>query len=364
MSENIVLIVDDQPENLQSIADVFNEDCTECNIVKAPNGKTALRIMEKIIPDIIITDWEMPEMDGIEFIKKIKQNPLTEDIPIIMCTGVMTTSENLYTALEAGAVDYIRKPIDRIELLARTKANLNLADSYNRIKALNQAKDNILAIISHDLRSPVGNIKNFVDLIITNHQEFDNSQLLTMIETIGKQSASVFTILDNLLIWANNQRNNITINPVLQDLNKVINQNIDLLLDSAVNKQISIQNKIKTDLQANFDTSLISTVIRNLLANAIKFTPKNGKIDIYCKEDNNKIFICVKDSGIGIEEERISKIFNLTHHETTPGTNSEKGSGLGLKLCYDLVNKHGGEIWVESKFGEGSEFIFTIPNMV
>ena len=132
-----ILIVDDQPENLQAIADLFKQNDHFCEIMKAPNGRIALKLIEKKLPDLIITDWEMPVMDGIEFVKQLRNNNITIDIPVIMCTGAMTTSENLQTALEAGASDYIRKPVDEIELVARTNSMLKLAESQQRIKEQN-----------------------------------------------------------------------------------------------------------------------------------------------------------------------------------------------------------------------------------
>lgn len=145
-----ILIVDDQPENLQAIASLFKERKYPCEIMKAPNGIIALKLIKKKLPDLIITDWEMPQMDGIEFIKQLRSKNYTVDIPVIMCTGVMTTSENLQTALEAGASDYIRKPVDKIELIARTTSMLKLAESQHKIKVQNieleQQKEEIQTI--------------------------------------------------------------------------------------------------------------------------------------------------------------------------------------------------------------------------
>ncbi len=131
-----ILIVDDVPDNLKIISDIFEGEHLDYYILNAPNGKVGLYIVDKILPDLIITDWEMPLMNGIEFIKHLKQQEKTKDIPVIMCTGKMTDSESLQIALDVGAADYIRKPIDKIELIARTKANLHLYEKYKEIKKL------------------------------------------------------------------------------------------------------------------------------------------------------------------------------------------------------------------------------------
>ncbi len=356
-----ILIVDDQPENLQVITDIFAKSKLNYRITQAPNGKIALKIIKRVLPDIIITDWEMPEMDGIEFVKQLKQNTNTADIPVIMCTGVMTSSENLNTALNAGAVDYIRKPIDGIELIARTKANLLLANSYSRIKKLNESKDRILSVIAHDLKGPVANIKSFLDLILSNQYDLDLETVINYLNLLEKQSTATYNILENLLAWANSQRNNIIFNPKKQKIHLAIETNIVLLENIAAKKNITINNKCSNDLIAVFDLNLISTVVRNLIANAIKFTPENGTITINVEQNKSQTLVSVSDTGIGISNDRAAKLFVDTAFETTFGTNSEKGSGLGLKLCKYFVEQHNGQIWVESEVEKGSSFIFSIP---
>jgi len=356
-----ILIVDDQPENLQAIADIFIKSKLHYEITQAPNGKIALKIIEKVVPDLIITDWEMPEMDGIEFIKQLKQNTNTADIPVIMCTGVMTSSKNLETALQAGAVDYIRKPIDEIELIARTKANLHLADNYTKIKQLNESKNKIFSIIGHDLKGPVGNMKSFLDMILSKQIDLNYDEIIDFLGLLEKQSTATYNILVNLLAWANSQLNNTVFNPEKQKINSAVETNIVLLENIASKKNISINNKTSDDLVAVFDLNLISTVVRNLIANAIKFTSENGTITINVEQDESQTLVSVTDNGIGICSERLETIFNDASFETTLGTNNEKGSGLGLKLCKDFVEQHNGKIWVESEAKKGSNFIFSIP---
>jgi len=356
-----ILIVDDQPENLQTITDIFTKSQLLYEITQAPNGKIALKIIEKVVPDLIITDWEMPEMDGIEFIKQLKQNTNTVDIPVIMCTGVMTSSKNLETSLQAGAVDYIRKPIDEIELIARTKANLHLADNYTKIKQLNESRNKIFSIIGHDLKGPVGNMKSFLDMILSKEFDFNYEEIVGFLGLLEKQSTATYNILENLLAWANSQLNNTIFNPVKQKINLAVEPNIVLLESIASKKNIGINNKTNDDLIAIFDLNLISTVVRNLIANAIKFTSENGTITINVEQNESQTIVSITDNGIGISTERLETFFKDTSFEITLGTNNEKGSGLGLKLCKEFVEQHNGKIWVESEVEKGSSFIFSIP---
>ncbi|MCP4217858.1 MAG: response regulator [bacterium] len=145
---NTILIVDDEPEALQEIADSFLKMEMPYTIIRAPNGNVALEILKNRAIDLVITDWDMPCMNGIELVKNIRKNDSTKEIPAIMCTGVMTTSENLITAMEAGASDYIRKPVDILELVARTNSMLKLSDSFKEIKEKNRELEKALGEIS------------------------------------------------------------------------------------------------------------------------------------------------------------------------------------------------------------------------
>ncbi len=357
-----ILLLDDEPEILKIIYEIFEENNLLYKIINFRKAKIALQILEKENPDLIITDWEMPEMDGIEFIKAIKRNKNIADIPIIMCTGAMTSSENLQTALNAGAADFIRKPIDKIELIARTKANLHLAENYNQIKQLNKIKNHIFSIISHDLRSPIGTIKSFIALLLENEKNFNIAQIFKYLATMKKQISSISDILENLLQWARSQDNDFNLKPQKQKLLPAITMNIELLEETAKQKKIKIINEINNEQEAIFDFNTISTVIRNLLSNAIKFTPENGKIYVEAKESNSKIIVSVRDTGIGISAERIKKLFDKTTYNSTFGTNLEKGTGLGLNLCRNFIEKHNEKIWVESEINKGSCFCFSLSS--
>lgn len=250
------------------------------------------------------------------------------------------------------------------EVLEQTVKNrtLELQNANLKLVELNEFKDRFFAILSHDLKSPVGNIKVFLDLIVSKQLDADHEKLMDYLTLLGKQSTAAFNILENLLIWANTQRNEIDFLPKEQQINLAIKGNIDLLEGIASKKNIEMINNTDDQLNAYFDLPLISTVVRNLIANAIKFTPELGKITIDCKQELNQLLVSISDLGVGMDTHRLERIFDETHFETTYGTNKEKGSGLGLKLCKYFVEQHQGSIWVESEIGSGSTFIFSIPN--
>ncbi len=168
-------------------------------------------------------------------------------------------------------------------------------------------------------------------------------------------------LLENLLNWARSQSNRIEIKPNHFNINEIINRNVDLLSSTANHKAIKITVKTDDKLTVFADEDSINLVIRNLLSNAIKFTRNEGAITISAYDNGKQIEVAVEDNGVGINQEVMEKLFRINSSHTSSGTNQEKGSGLGLVLCKDFVEKNGGEIRVESVLGKGSKFIFTVP---
>lgn len=362
MMNTRILVVDDQKDNLETIVNFIEEDNQPYELLQALNAGVALKIARAEIPDLIITDWEMPGKDGIEFIKELKNSPKLADIPVIMCTGVMLTSSDLKTALEAGAVDYIRKPIDKVELLARINSVLRLAKSHEKIKELNEAKDRIFSVIAHDLSTPVGNIKQFVGWIIEQPDSFSKEELLRNLKGIKEQSSSVYQTLETLLNWAMCQTKSKIFAPGEHDFVKIVYEAEDLFQYAIFEKELEIVKKLPDKLFAYFDREMVATVVRNLLSNAIKFSHNGGKIKIAASISDGALVFSIKDYGVGIAKKYIELIFTGSNYYSTYGTNNEKGSGLGLKICKEFVEMHQGKIIFQSKINQGTKFSVTIPS--
>lgn len=358
-----ILIVDDEPSNLAGMVDIFEKAGSMYEIFQSLNAELALHIAHVRQPDLIITDWEMPVKNGIEMIKELKQSEDTKDIPVIMCTGVMISSEHLQTALNAGAVDYIRKPVDEIELMARVQSMLVLSNSFKEIKALNHVKDKIFSIIGHDLRGPVGNIKSMVELIASNSDAIDMERIKSFIKILGRSAASTYNLLENLLSWAHSQQSKIIFEPVENSLSDIITETVQIYDDIVKSKNITIKLPYKEEVIAYFDVNQMSSIIRNLLSNAIKFTPTGGKIAINIQDTDKEYVVSISDTGVGISPENLKKILSKLETYTSYGTEKEKGSGLGILLCQEFIEHHKGRLWVESEIGKGSTFYFTIPKI-
>lgn len=365
-----ILAVDDHPDNLQIMINYILSLDNKYSLLGAPNGEIACKIAEKELPDLIIMDWEMPVMNGIDAVKQLKKDEKTKDIPVVMATGVMMSSEDLKIALEAGAIDYIRKPIDKVEFLARINSILQLGEHIKEIKRqkqelteLNTTKDKLFSIIAHDLKNPFNTIIHTSEELLKYIEKLSTEKIRAQVSEISKTSRNTYHLLENLLQWSLSQIKHTEIHFDVLDIVHLINQNISLFENMAKGKSISVESAMneKDSYFAFGDYNMTNTVIRNLLSNAIKFTPPGGNVSVRCFEEDKNIIISVQDTGIGIAEENIPKLFLLDTKLRKKGTAQERGSGLGLILCKEFVEKNNGKIWVESKLGEGSRFNFSIP---
>lgn len=242
-------------------------------------------------------------------------------------------------------------------IVAKEKAEKNEI----KLIELNATKDRLFSIIAHDLQSPFNSILGFSELLIKNLKKYEVTEVEKFLSNINLSAKNTLVLLSNLLNWAKSQIGQINFKPENVVLSSIIKEIFELSNSSAKNKNI-VLNYIKTERTVVFaDINMLKTVLRNLISNAIKFTNSNGEINVSALQNNNFIEISVSDNGVGMDEEKQSKLFRFETNVTTPGTENEEGSGLGLILCKEFVEKHNGEIWVESKLGQGSVFKIKLP---
>jgi len=230
-----------------------------------------------------------------------------------------------------------------------------------KLKELNASKDKFFSIIAHDLKNPFNSLIGLSELLKAKVIENNYTELNFFSESIYSVSKQTYTLLENLLEWANSQQGGMKYNPRVINLQNQTNEVVELLMEVANRKSITISVDINDGITILADPDMLNTILRNLVSNAIKFTFKNGKINLAATVSNSWATISVSDNGTGMSPETVDKIFALASNVSTPGTNKEKGTGLGLLLCKDFVEKHGGTIWAESEEGKGSAFRFTLP---
>lgn len=237
-----------------------------------------------------------------------------------------------------------------------------LKTQRDQLKHLNATRDKLYSIIAHDLINPFNAIVGFSSLIIENGRNINSKKKLEYVEIIYQTASNTFSLLKNLLDWARSQTGNLTIDNKCIEIKACIDDVLMLLNNVAEFKKISILNHVEPSLFIVADANMMDTVFRNLLSNALKFTGKNGTILIKNSQPSKgEISITVEDNGVGISEDVIAKLFIIESHTTSQGTNSEKGTGLGLLLCKEFVEKNNGRISVESQVGVGSKFTVTLP---
>jgi signal transduction histidine kinase len=223
-------------------------------------------------------------------------------------------------------------------------------------------KDKFISLIAHDLKGPVGNLSNFLELLSDKLTSLTKDELYDSLYVLKTSSRNTYDLLENLLNWSRIQTGDISFDPVTGDLCTVVSNNIELFRPIALRKGIALEYHPNGPFIAKFDTNMINTVVRNLLNNAIKYTNTGGVIIVSCKKSNDSAEISVKDNGIGIDAETQDKLFKLdAKRYPATGTGGEKGTGLGLIMCNEFIQRHNGKIWAESTFGKGSIFTFSVP---
>lgn len=231
-----------------------------------------------------------------------------------------------------------------------------------QIKKLLNDKNTFFSIIAHDLKGPFNGIIGLSELLLEDNNHLDNKETNEFIQLIHQSSKDTYSLLENLLTWAQSQTGNIEFSPKELEITAITNKTINLLANVAKNKNITVQSEIEKEHSVYADKNMLETIFRNLVSNAIKFTPVNGEVVLSMTKESKQTVFSIKDNGIGISAEKVAELFIINHRHSTLGTDDETGTGLGLMLCKEFIEKHGGVLSVESEIGKGSTFKFTIPN--
>ena len=360
LNKPIILIVDDVPKNIQVLGTILSK--LECELAVAMNGQQALDTIEKIKPDLILLDVMMPILDGHEVCRRLKSSDETKDIPIIFLTA-KTETEDIVTGFELGAVDYVTKPFIGNELLARVKTHLSLKITKENLKEEIATKNKFFSIISHDLRGSFGIILSLVQLIKENRDDLSPEETDELLSDIVNASKNTIDLLQNLLEWSRSQTGRIKFNPEKLSISELFSEIIAGQSEIAENKNIKLLSYVNSNKTVFADKNMILLVIRNLISNAIKFTPNGGEIDLTADDMDEFIKISVTDNGVGIKSDRVDSLFHIETKTSTSGTENEQGNGLGLILCKEFVERNKGDIKVESEAGRGTTVWLTLPQM-
>ncbi len=371
MNHATILIVDDNLTNLQVLLDFLHKAGFETLV--AQNGEGALRQVQYARPDIILLDVMMPGLDGFETCRRLKERRGTQDIPVIFMTA-LSDVVNKVKGFDVGGVDYITKPFEHEEVLARVNMHLTirtlqqeleekntlLEEKNRQLLELNASKDKFFSIIAHDLKSPFSALLGLTRAITEDGITFSQDEIHSVMQALQASTENLYALLENLLSWSRIQSGMFPYHPCHAELQEIIQENVTLFHLNAEQKHISLKNNVEPGIMVYADLDMVHTIMRNLLSNALKFTKTGGTIQIFARQNEQFVEVAVSDTGIGMTEEDVLKLFRIDVKYRNKGTEGEEGTGLGLILCQELIEKNGGKIWVESKAGQGSTFRFTL----
>jgi signal transduction histidine kinase len=248
------------------------------------------------------------------------------------------------------------------DITPRKQSEIALKDSRTKLQAANEAKDKLFSIIAHDLKNPFNALINLTDIMATEFNNLSEAECLEYIQLANYAAKNAYSLLENLLDWARTQTGDLRWLPQKIDYNEILDKTIALLNEQARTKGVDLL--YKKALQQNYiyaDSNMLKTVFRNLVSNAIKFTPKGGQVQIELEQDDDYLYTLIQDTGIGMDEETLRKLFQVGEKVNRPGTAGESGTGLGLVLCQEFVHKHGGQLHANSTKNKGTTFRLTIP---
>ena len=302
-----------------------------------------------------VLDFEISrsKLEGRKMLRKIELNTVT-----VLRSKHRRKDGSVFPAeVHLGAIDTLQG----IRLIGVTRDITAQRNYENQLERLNADKNKFFSIIAHDLKGPLSGFLGLTEMLATDSESFSKDDLKCLGSEMNKSGRSLFKLLEDLLDWSQSQMGKITYQPEIFDIATVIKENISLQSTAANQKEIRLLFEDWGAYPVLADKDMLATVIRNLISNALKFTPRGGRVSILVKNRNDKIHVSFQDTGIGMNEEQINRLFKIDTANRRQGTEKEKGTGLGLLLCYELIAQNKGEIKIESKPDKGSTFTFTLP---
>jgi len=286
-------------------------------------------------------------INGINHYKEEGSLEITKGNEVVRLELLISTSK-----ITENKEDYILITIDDITKLKKQE---------HELIELNNAKDKLISVLAHDLRNPFTTLIGFSELLSRNVRKYEIKKIEEQVSLINSIALQTYNLLDDLLLWSKTQSNKIVFNPKPIDPMGLINSVVNSQRSIAIRKEIEISFTQTNDLTVFADEDMLKTVLRNLISNAIKFTNHSGKIIVSLEKRPYDAIVTITDNGIGMAKQQLSKIWQFIPGQKSTGTAGESGTGFGLSICKEFVEKNGGKIWAESKLGKGSKFIFSIP---
>lgn len=358
-----IMIVDDDPFIIRSLEKIlFRENYLFFSVT---SGEKVFKNIEQLAPDMILLDVFMKGLSGFEVCQQLKDEGITQKIPVIFLTSNNDSGE-IVKGFKAGAVDYIFKPFNAEELLARIKTHLELKKAREDIKQINQIRSKFFSIITHDIKDALIGVKGVSEFLNEelSHNNIEVDEIRKMAKVLQEDSKALFDFVNDLIKWGDIEVSQEAPKNQRVSFYTAVNQLIDEYNPVIKDKNIDIQTDITDNIILHTDQAILKEILAEILKNAVKYSYENGKINIGAVKNDNKTKLWIKDHGVGMEKQVKDNLFRLdSPHPKTIGTKNEKGIGLGLIICHALIKKIKGKITIESERKKGAKVWLTIPDM-
>jgi len=316
-----------------------------------------LSLTKEIMPDAILLDIMMPEMSGIQVLEQLIANPTTCHIPVIMVTA-KAEAEDVQLALSKGAIEYIKKPVNGMEMLARLRTVIRLKEQEDKLREQLNSKEAFINMLSHDMRAPLLSVTGLAEMLFNDEGNDNHRKIL---KTIIDSSNFIIDYFNKLLNWSKLGAKELKLNKRKVLLTEILNAAKVIFSLQMEDKKQTLRLECDPALQIFVDVSYFQQVINNLLSNAIKYTPEGGSIVISAGKESGNILLNVKDTGMGISGISNDELFGTSFHKSTRGTRGEKGTGVGLRICKIITEAHGFDLSYRSENGAGTTFTIVVP---
>lgn len=360
MKQPTILIVDDYPSNI-SVLERFLVS-KNYRVLTAESGEIALGLCQDYDIDLVLLDIMMPGLDGYQVCERLKKVPATANIPVVFITAKVDV-DSIVKGFNVGAVDYLTKPVNFEEVNARVEMQIKLRMQEKKLLQLDAAKNKFISIIAEDLRTPIVGLRSLLKEMDKSSNTIDPEIMLDYISSAYLAADYLDNISLKLKYWSALQNNDLPVTPRIIQISTIFDEIINQIQAKNKHKVITIINNIAPDQTTYFDEEYLRIIASNLLSNAVSYSHKESKVIISSEVSNvdDAVLITIRDTGVGIETERLESIFQLGRHERTVGTAGETGTGIGLVICRDLLMKSKGDIWIDSELNIGTQVTVRLP---
>lgn len=354
-----ILVVDDQPSNIQVVGSVLGKLGYE--IIPAVDGPTALKRLSVRMPDLILLDLLMPEMDGCEVCRRLRENSEWQDVPVIFVSAA-DDKDLVVQALESGGVDYITKPFHQAELVLRVKTQLDLKIARDRLKQLAEDKDELLGMLAHDLKNHLGGMQMSSELLDKRIRHLGDERAVRLSNNILRSGGQLLSFVKEFLANAAADHM-VALKPMTLNFSDAAAHALQKYAEAARRKQLVVETKLPREgVTVLADPSALDQVLDNLLSNALKFTPAGGHIQVSVSPGAGHVECRVQDDGPGFTAQDRTRMFRRYARLSARPTDGEPSSGLGLSIVLKLVRAMGGDVACESVPGQGASLIVRLPH--